>query len=74
MFCDMPYATVMKPETECSLFYFAVTAEGTSAVFQTFSVFLQDPSVLSVTRNAASGVKEFNPFEDQNSSQVSNGN
>ena len=41
---------------------------------QTFSFLLQDPSVLSVTRNTANGAKEFNPFEDQNTSQVSNGN
>lgn len=29
-----------------------------------------DPSVLSVTRNAAPGIKEFNPFEDPNRSQL----
>ena len=33
--------------------------------------FFQDPSVASVTNNAARGLEDFNPFEDQNKSQGS---
>lgn len=31
----------------------------------------QDPSVASVTSNAARGLEDFNPFADQNTSQAS---
>lgn len=34
-------------------------------------LYFQDPSVASVTNNAARGLEDFNPFEDQNKSQAS---
>ena len=79
MFCDIAIdATVLNEAKDQVKLIFLCCAEatkGTSALFQVdfFLLLTQDPSVLSVTRNAAPGIKEFNPFEDPNSSQVSNG-
>lgn len=80
MFCDIAIdATVLNEAKDQVKLIFLCCAEATKGtsteLFQvdSFLLLTQDPSVLSVTRNAAPGIKEFNPFEDPNSSQVSNG-